>query len=409
MSAITGQVPRAAPNAGVAADVLRAIERRLRTIIESAPVCLARVDGDGTIRAMNMAARTMMGATKPSDVLRKSIFSFVGADYQEAARQFVDATCRGKSGTLRLSMTGVSAEGRIVDVNAVALPPRGKAGAPSALLAFRDMTGWTRLEGLLLQKEREAGEATSASDAARQAGTKARAELEQRVAELEDSRNELQRRLDDREAAYRRTLEQRDALRKAVEDLRSGEDARVQREDALRSEMAAAVSARGELEQQLQEADLARRRLVREAKAAIAQRVQVAKVAQDRVEGERLRLEAELNELRARPAAAAAADVDDDERQTLRRKLDQAERARAEAVAECESMQAVLAQAHARRETGNQVAKQWLARRAEFLRVLELARAEFDQLDEWARARAGQAPTAPVVGAQTDSARRTTK
>src|SRR5688500_16483812 len=52
-------------------DTLQASAERLRTVVESAPVCLARVSRDGTILAMNAAAMKMVDAEASDDVLGK--------------------------------------------------------------------------------------------------------------------------------------------------------------------------------------------------------------------------------------------------------------------------------------------------------------------------------------------------
>src|SRR5262245_5754355 len=54
-------------------DQLQIQEQRLRSIVELAPACLARVARDGTILAMNNAARSMLGTTQARDVLKKSL------------------------------------------------------------------------------------------------------------------------------------------------------------------------------------------------------------------------------------------------------------------------------------------------------------------------------------------------
>jgi len=59
-------------------DALQASAERLRTVVESAPVCLARIARDGTILAMNAAAMKMVSAEAPDDVLGKSLLTLSG-------------------------------------------------------------------------------------------------------------------------------------------------------------------------------------------------------------------------------------------------------------------------------------------------------------------------------------------
>lgn len=358
-------------------DALREVEQQLRTVIESAPICLARVDQEGTILAMNTAARTMLKATGSSDVLRKPIVSFVEPDYQDAARQFIDETCRGKAGTVRLSMTGVSGPNRVIDLSGVALPPRGEIPG-SALLSFRDVTAWTRLEQLLLKKEQVKGEDKPTSDPAQRQITAQQlerlkteykrrmtamaAERDRRRAEAEEatakaaeaaeraaSGDELRRRLDESEANCRLALEQRDELRASVEVLQANERAQIQRLEALQAEIASAATARAEAEKRLHEAELSGQWLTRDAETV---------------------------------------------REMLELQLDDSERARAGAAAERDALRAELAKPRVQPEAREPVSERWIELHDELLRALALARSEFERLDQRERARHEPVPVA---------------
>jgi PAS domain S-box-containing protein len=130
-----------APGTGAGHDA----EQRLRWIVESAPVCLARVARDGTILAMNTAARAMMGASRANDVLRKSFFSFVADDDRGPSQRFVDQACTNQAGSLELRLSSIAGIVRTVEARAIALPPAANA-EPTAFLVLLDVTTRRRLE-----------------------------------------------------------------------------------------------------------------------------------------------------------------------------------------------------------------------------------------------------------------------
>src|SRR5262249_53337227 len=126
-------------------EQLKVREARLRAIVETAPTCLARVSRDATILAMNVAGRSMLGATRGRDILKKSILSFVVAEDQERARQLIEGACDGQAASAEFSMNGPAGGRRSVEASAVSLSASGDVSA-TALMTFRDVTGRRRLE-----------------------------------------------------------------------------------------------------------------------------------------------------------------------------------------------------------------------------------------------------------------------
>jgi PAS domain S-box-containing protein len=358
-------------------EALRTIEQRLRTVVESAPICLTRVDREGTIMAMNTAARSMVGATESGHVLRKPFFSFVGADCEEAARRLIGDACQGQAGSLRLSIADVSGASRTVEMSAVTLPPGGDTPA-SALLVLRDISGWVRLEQSVLEN----GQATDEAGSGRADGPLHEPEQERRLTELAEQgrqladqrdrllaeANQSQRHALEVEAERDSVLEQCKVLRKAVEGLRAEAHARASDRDVelaeLRGaidqlrvrhakEMSAVVSANSEQERRRQDADRPGHRLAAEVEAS--RPLEALKARFDQIERERQALEAALSEAKAQAAAERTAA--DDVRRMLELQLDDAGTAHAEMVAERD-------------------------------RALALARTGFERLGEWALARA---------------------
>ena len=130
-------------------ETLQIAAERLRTVVESAPVCLARVARDGTILAMNAAAMKMVSADAAEEVLGKSLLSFVESNGADGVRRFLDTVSGGQPGSLEFETGGAAGAARVVDTRAVPLSPDAE-GRSSALLVLRDATERKRLEESML-------------------------------------------------------------------------------------------------------------------------------------------------------------------------------------------------------------------------------------------------------------------
>jgi PAS domain S-box-containing protein len=175
-------------------EAVRAIEERLRSIVESSPVCLARVDRDGTILAINDAARALIGVTQPADVLRKSIVTFVTPDDQDAARRFIDLACADQAGSVEFSLTTAPSVVRRVEASAIKLPSAANV-EPTAALVLR-----------------EAGSAAAPPDQSvvDAAVAEATGDLAAQAAELAFRNEEIQRELAELQERCRQLTEDRD-------------------------------------------------------------------------------------------------------------------------------------------------------------------------------------------------------
>jgi PAS domain S-box-containing protein len=501
-------------------QALQAREQRLRSIVESAPVCFVRVGADGTILAMNTAARTMMGAGRPADVLKKSFFSFVTPENQEPSRQLIDLACAGQAASQEFSIAPAAGVSRSVEASAIALPS-DSGGTSSALLVLRDVTARRRLEQSVVAKaEAEGGPSPTASAPPAPAAGEALkvAELERQLRDVATERDRLREAVEQARAATQTlgerlqrqelvcgTLEtERDELRRGLEQERQRQEAdsagalearqqlehrlraadaqlkhaaeqsqatidqqlrdwkaRCQQVEAERDELRRAlderrvrddqdVAARQALEERLQDAEASLKRLADEAQETLTRQLHDWKVECHRLETERNALHAALESTRSRYSAEAAASRE--ACQAIELQLEDVDRARAEATAERDGLKAALGEAHARHaevlaeevsirrvlelrlrqaekeskrlaaerdesiravqarrarrdelvrallesDQHEQLARRWMGQCAALEEALQTARAEFEQLADWARVRHAAAASTGV-------------
>jgi PAS domain S-box-containing protein len=275
-------------------DALQVSAERLRAVVESAPVCLARVASDGTILAMNEAAMKMVSADEPEHVLGKSLLSFVDAARADGVRRFIDTVSGGQPGSLEFETAPAAGTVRIVDTRAVPLSPDAK-GRASALLVLRDATERKRLEASIA--EVVPAPAAIATDA--------------QASERESLRQQLDAALEE----CRRLQTEREALQGEIEETR----ARAAMVDHVRTACAAA-------EQQLVE----------------------MQVACQRLEAERTSLAEELATIRGEHEAAlaerqAAVSTHETERARQKALLEAADAERVRLASRCEALEALAA------------------------------------------------------------------
>jgi len=77
----------------------RTLEARLRAMLETMPVCLMRVAGDGTILAMNIAALDMVETEQAEQMVDQSWYERVVPDARAACRDFIERASRGGQGS----------------------------------------------------------------------------------------------------------------------------------------------------------------------------------------------------------------------------------------------------------------------------------------------------------------------
>ena len=128
----------------------RTLEARLRAMLETAPICLMRVAGDGTILAMNIAALDMVEAERAGQMVDESWYEWVVPDAQAACRDFIERASHGEKGSFECQIKRLSGTHRTVRMSAVRAPVDAD-GDPSALVAMRDLDKTRSLEAGLTQ------------------------------------------------------------------------------------------------------------------------------------------------------------------------------------------------------------------------------------------------------------------
>jgi len=134
----------------------RTLEARLRAMLETAPVCLMRVAGDGTILAMNIAALDMVEAERAEQMVDESWYERVVPDDQAACRDFIERASHGERGSFECQIKRLSGTHRTVLMGAVRAPADAD-GTPSALVAMRDLDKTRSLEVGLTQGREKLG------------------------------------------------------------------------------------------------------------------------------------------------------------------------------------------------------------------------------------------------------------
>ena len=134
----------------------RTLEARLRLRLETAPACLMRVAGDGTILAMNIATLKMVDAKWADQVVDQSWYERVEPDAQAACRDFIERAAHGESGSFECQIEGLSGTRRTVLMHAVRAPVAA-SGVPSALVVMLDLDDTRGLEAALEQYRHKLG------------------------------------------------------------------------------------------------------------------------------------------------------------------------------------------------------------------------------------------------------------
>jgi PAS domain S-box-containing protein len=130
----------------------RAGETRLRSIIETQPSCVLRVDRDGTLLAVNAAGRAMFDHEQ--QVVGGSLYSFIAPADRERCRLFIERVCYGETGSIELQLPTPTGDNRIVEIRAVPLGDDA-SGQRSALGALRDVSERLQLEATVVKLEAE--------------------------------------------------------------------------------------------------------------------------------------------------------------------------------------------------------------------------------------------------------------
>lgn len=121
-----------------AETALRASENQLRAIIDAEPECVKVVTMDGTLLQMNAAGLAMIEASRPDQVIGKTIWHLLAAEYREPFRNFIGEILRDGKGIFEFEIVGLKGTHRWLETHAVRLPLDDRG--PCILSVTRDVT-----------------------------------------------------------------------------------------------------------------------------------------------------------------------------------------------------------------------------------------------------------------------------
>jgi len=128
---------------------------RLQTIIESEPECVKLQDRDGTILEINPAGLRLLNASHPTQVIGKTVYTFINQEYHYAYQQLTDEVfSAGTPRSMEFEITGINNVHRWVETHAA--PLLDNAGNVTALLAItRDIDDRKQSEERIHQQHAE--------------------------------------------------------------------------------------------------------------------------------------------------------------------------------------------------------------------------------------------------------------
>ena len=122
-----------------AEESLAQSERRLRTIVETEPECVAVLGTDGLLLDMNPAGLAMIEADSLEQVRGEPLDRIVVPEHRDAFRALTEKVSHGESGTLEFAISGLKGARRWLETHAV--PLRNIRGEIHGLLGLtRDIT-----------------------------------------------------------------------------------------------------------------------------------------------------------------------------------------------------------------------------------------------------------------------------
>jgi PAS domain S-box-containing protein len=107
---------------------LRDREARLRQIVETMPEGLTVISGDGTVLAMNAAGLTLLGATRPREIVGRSFHQLVVPDARSDVRQVLELITAGESAVTVFDLEGIDGGVRRLELRGVRLERDARGG-----------------------------------------------------------------------------------------------------------------------------------------------------------------------------------------------------------------------------------------------------------------------------------------
>jgi PAS domain S-box-containing protein len=198
--------------AGPAAPTPSPAERRLKLVIESAPVSLLITDPESKLLAANLASLVLFGVDRLDDVIGKSLDRLIAAEDRERFMAFVGKVCSGESQTLQYDLVLPDGTRRPLETHAV--PLRREASAPAAFLgATWDVSEKKRVAAALQQLQQKC----DLLEAQRSADRESMEEAVQRARVAHDELAAAQRRMEaDVEQQHAQLIDKWNAERDAL-------------------------------------------------------------------------------------------------------------------------------------------------------------------------------------------------
>jgi len=118
-------------------SVLKDREARLRRIVEHMPDGLAELSGDGTVLAINAAALSLVGASRPREIVGRDLCMLVVANQRAEVRGTLERIAAGDPAAVEFELEGVDDAWHRVELRGVPLDrdSRGGRGVIAALRA----------------------------------------------------------------------------------------------------------------------------------------------------------------------------------------------------------------------------------------------------------------------------------
>ncbi len=141
-------------------------EPHLRAVLETQPVVISRIAGDGTFLAVNEAGLSMLGAQALDQVLGTSLTTMVPAEESKGCLGFLERVIGGHRGSFEVDLLSLTGSRLTLELHGSA-HPGAPDGITSALVSFRDVTESRRLEESLVEAAARQSEQEAAHDAER--------------------------------------------------------------------------------------------------------------------------------------------------------------------------------------------------------------------------------------------------
>ncbi|HEY9098909.1 MAG TPA: ATP-binding protein [Thiobacillus sp.] len=123
----------------IAEEKLAENENRLRQVIACEPECVKLQTMDGTLLEMNPAGLCLLGASLPSEIVGRSIYSIIAPEFHEEYRLLSERVFSGKSGVMEFQIISLQGHRRWMETHVA--PLRDSREKIIALLGItRDIT-----------------------------------------------------------------------------------------------------------------------------------------------------------------------------------------------------------------------------------------------------------------------------